>query len=34
MLVSGGFLKTTSPNYTVDPTGQVVPVVANANGCK
>jgi prepilin-type N-terminal cleavage/methylation domain-containing protein len=33
MLVVGGFLKSTSPNYTVDATGSVVPVVANANGC-
>jgi general secretion pathway protein G len=33
MLVTGGFLKSTSPNYTLDLTGNVVPVVANANGC-
>jgi general secretion pathway protein G len=33
MLVTGGFLKSTSPNYTLDVTGEVVPVLANANGC-
>jgi general secretion pathway protein G len=33
MLIAGGFLKSTSPNYTLDSTGAVVPIVANANNC-
>jgi general secretion pathway protein G len=33
MLVAGGFLKSTSTNYTLDVLGNVVPIVANANNC-
>jgi general secretion pathway protein G len=33
MLVAGGFLKSVSSNYTLDATGNVVPIVANTNGC-
>jgi len=33
MLVSGGFLKSVSSNYTLDASGNVVPIVANTNGC-